>query len=140
MLCAKCGLDKDEYEFSFKNKTLGTKNTVCKSCHRVYVRTHYEKNKEDYIERSRKSLPKYRAQAKKFVLDYLMTHPCVDCGENRTPCLDFDHIHGKNMTIARMVQHARSIESLKAEIALCEVRCSNCHRIRHANERAIFEK
>lgn len=55
---------------------------------------------------------------------------CVDCGYRGHPAaLEFDHVRGtKRFNISQNILKARN--DLEAEIAKCEVRCSNCHRIR----------
>lgn len=58
--------------------------------------------------------------------------PCMDCGESYPYyVMDFDHRDPstKEYTIANMV-NCGNIEKVKAEIAKCDVVCSNCHRIR----------
>jgi hypothetical protein len=52
---------------------------------------------------------------------------CVDCGERDPIVLDFDHVRGeKRENIARMYNW--NTESVRVELAKCEVRCANCHR------------
>lgn len=53
---------------------------------------------------------------------------CVDCGYNEHPiALDFDHVKGiKGRTVSTCCTLVQALE----EIAKCEVRCSNCHRIK----------
>lgn len=64
-----------------------------------------------------------------FVLEYLMTHPCVDCGESAPVVLEFDHVKGNKVSsISAMVSAGRAIAVIQAEISKCEVRCANCHR------------
>jgi hypothetical protein len=64
-----------------------------------------------------------------FVLDYLRTHPCVDCGESDPVVLEFDHVRGKkDGSISAMVSAGRPIAVIQAEIEKCDVRCANCHR------------
>ena len=61
---------------------------------------------------------------------------CADCGYNAHPAaLDFDHLPGaeKRGGLSRMFGMAW--EGVEAEIAKCEVVCSNCHRIRTAERR-----
>ena len=66
---------------------------------------------------------------KAFILQYLVTHPCVDCGEADPIVLEFDHVKGKKTCdISKMSGHARSLLVIEKEIAKCEVRCANCHR------------
>jgi hypothetical protein len=62
---------------------------------------------------------------------YLITHPCVDCGEIDIRVLEFDHVRGqKTATISRLLAQGRNWSIIDAEIAKCEVRCANCHRIK----------
>lgn len=66
------------------------------------------------------------------VLKYLTVHPCVDCGETDPRVLDFDHDGEKNFTIGdALTRSCINPDNLTREIALCTVRCSNCHRKRH---------
>lgn len=58
--------------------------------------------------------------------------PCTDCGRTFPPeCMDFDHQPGtiKKMTVANM-WHSCSMESIKEEVAKCELVCACCHRTR----------
>lgn len=71
---------------------------------------------------------------------YLLTHPCVDCGEADPIVLEFDHLGKKTSAIADMMRlHARWDEIL-VEIAKCEVRCANCHRRRTARARGYYRE
>lgn len=61
---------------------------------------------------------------------------CIDCGYSaHSEALDFDHRPGveKLFTIGESV--TRSWETVLAEIAKCDVRCANCHRIITAERR-----
>lgn len=59
--------------------------------------------------------------------------PCVDCGLQLPPeCMELDHVRGEklfrlNVTSAKSHSQAK----IEAEIAKCDVRCPNCHRLRH---------
>ena len=63
------------------------------------------------------------------VLEFLKAHPCVDCGESDETILEFDHQGEKNFLIKKGLKHKKWDEVL-AEMALCEIRCPNCHRKR----------
>jgi hypothetical protein len=72
------------------------------------------------------------AALKRRVRDYLLGHPCVDCGESDTEVLDFDHLRDKTSDVSTLIQSSVSWKTLAEEIAKCEVRCANCHRRRTA--------
>ena len=66
---------------------------------------------------------------------YLSHHPCVDCGEVDPYVLEFDHVRGKKSNnITKMVMDGYSWSAIEAEIAKCQVRCANCHRIRESEK------
>lgn len=70
-----------------------------------------------------------------FVRDYLNAHPCIECGYSNPLALEFDHVRGKKIetvpVIADGIPGRFSLEDLTEEIKKCEVRCANCHRVRH---------
>lgn len=61
-----------------------------------------------------------------------MTHPCVDCGEKNPIVLEFDHKKDKVDCVGEIARRNGSLKAVKDEIAKCEVRCANCHRIKTA--------
>lgn len=96
---------------------------------REYARKHYEQNKAKYIARAAAFKKKAVARNKKFLRGYAAEHGCADCGEDDWVVLEFDHVRGKKRgDLARMANQGVSIDTLKKEIAKCEVRCANCHR------------
>lgn len=81
-----------------------------------------------YRERINQQANERAARVRDWLDAYKVARGCVDCGYNAHPAaLDFDHI-GDSKTIN--VCNAKSIAQAEAEIAKCEVVCSNCHRIR----------
>jgi len=70
--------------------------------------------------------------AREYVLAFLASRPCADCGESDAVILEFDHLHAKKDTISSLVCHGASLARLSEEIGLCEVVCVNCHRLRTA--------
>jgi hypothetical protein len=67
-------------------------------------------------------------------LDALKDKACADCGVKYPPCvMEFDHVRG----VKRYCIGTKTIgrPDLGDEIAKCELRCANCHRLRHARER-----
>jgi hypothetical protein len=75
-------------------------------------------------------------QRKEFIRKYKETHPCVDCGESDIRVLQFDHRDPSTKvdTINRIMSN-KGMAILKAEVEKCDVRCANCHQIKHYEER-----
>lgn len=91
-------------------------------------RKHYEANKEQWAARR----VAVREQCRDIVRKAKEV-PCADCGQSYPPVvMDFDHLGDKVANVSRLVT-AGSVKNLVAEIAKCEVVCSNCHRIRTWN-------
>lgn len=96
-----------------------------------HQRKYYERNKEKFFSQSIINGMKYKDRNRKYVLEYLKTHPCVDCGFTNPICLEFDHITtNKRQSVSNLIARRVSIETLQIEIDKCEVVCSNCHAIR----------
>lgn len=74
---------------------------------------------------------KTRAAHLRRIGDYLLRHPCVDCGTADVRVLDFDHRVGveKSAEVMKLAKAAYSWERVSEEIAKCDVRCRNCHAI-----------
>jgi hypothetical protein len=54
----------------------------------------------------------------------------MDCGQTFPPeCMDFDHVRGKKCAAVGTLR-GHKLSFLAAEIAKCDLVCSNCHRIR----------
>lgn len=58
---------------------------------------------------------------------------CKDCGIKEPGCLDFDHRDPslKTECVSHLCRDGSSLDRIKAEVALCDVRCRNCHMKRH---------
>ena len=73
-----------------------------------------------------------RNDRRKWLYEYLLGHPCVDCGETDPVVLEFDHRRGdKEIEISRAVNNW-SLPRLCEEITKCDVLCANCHARRTA--------
>ena len=129
-LCNKCSREKEDFEFSKRGKK--GLQPYCKECTKEYDREYWKKNK--HIRRAKKRVNSKIIcdRNRKFMYNYLLENPCVDCGENDPVVLDFDHLRDKKKTISNMTGY--SLETLVEEIKKCEVRCSNCHRRKTAKE------
>ena len=78
-----------------------------------------------------------RVQLKKAMME-LLGGKCVDCGEaHHFSAMDFDHIvpHLKKNNVSVLLGKASLGEpedygTLVEEVKKCELRCSNCHRVK----------
>jgi 5-methylcytosine-specific restriction endonuclease McrA len=112
---------------------------TCRDCQRVYRKNWYEKNKASHLEKVAVRQREVILRARQFVWDYLSMHPCVECGENDPVVLEFDHITGsKRKTVTELAGQGYSLETVKKEIAKCQVLCANCHRQKTSKELGWF--
>ncbi len=117
-----CGLVLSVTQFYRNGKYIYKR---CKTCQNAYTKD-WQKNHPGRLEAVRRK--QYR-QNKAFVAEYLISHPCVDCFESDSICLEFDHIKGKKIAaISSMASWGYSLDRIEREIEKCEVRCANCHR------------
>jgi hypothetical protein len=131
--CTKCKLDKPVEAFSWRNKGKEKRHPTCKECHkRIWDHPRYQNNKTKWREKANRR----RDAIKAVVAKYLEDKSCIDCGFHHPAALEFDHVRGKKLAaVSVLVAHACGLKKIMDEIAKCEVRCSNCHRIRHHNIR-----
>ncbi len=138
-ICSKCGEKKQIEEYRWKNLKKRRRHSFCRECHAKYRKEHYLKNKEKYLTKARVWNKGQTILLRKFILEYLSSHACVDCGIKDIRVLDFDHEGKKRMGISKMVRNCYSTETIIKEISVCKVRCANCHRIK-TFERGSFWK
>lgn len=88
----------------------------------------YYNNKEKYYAYRLE----YWRQNQLRLIDYLKSHPCVDCGELDIVILEFDHLNPKQKlaTVSDMVRQGCAWNRIAIEIEKCDVVCTNCHRRR----------
>lgn len=120
--CTKC--KKLLFLKSFGKKLKGLRSR-CLTCSREDMKKHYNANKKDYTRRQREK----RAERMKFLHEYKSSTPCFDCGDHFPYyCMDFDHLRDKKFLMSRA--HLEGMETIKKEMAKCDLVCSNCHRKR----------
>lgn len=103
----------------------------CKDCWREWYAVHKAAHVAAVRERAARRVAAHRLR----LAEYLRDHPCVDCGETDLRVLDFDHRDrtDKRGQVSRLV-FSVGWARLAEEIARCDVRCSNCHRRRTAEQ------
>lgn len=136
--CTKCGTEKSLSEF--RKKDLLRLSSHCNDCQRAYLRDHYRRNKEHYIQKAKKRSTEVGQENRGKIIEYLSTHPCVDCGESDPRVLEFDHVNGKKQKDIAVMIYDYPWYKVEAEIAKCEIRCANCHRRRTHQSQGWWKK
>lgn len=126
IICSTCKISKNETYYSFKNKQNNKRNTICKTCHKIYRDDHYKNNKSKTLNK----VYKRRKELIKLSSNYRSEKGCIDCGVKDYRILEYDHIKDKTKNISEMVFNGNSWSNILLEIEKCEVVCANCHRIR----------
>lgn len=118
--CCKCKENKSKILFHKNKRKKDGLQDSCISC------------KKDSNEQTR--LKSKETNGLK-VIDYLISHPCIRCGETDPLVLDFDHldIENKIMSISDLVVSGAKWKRIDAEMYKCRVLCKNCH-YRHTAE------
>ena len=131
--CSKCLLEKDEADFTFKRGE--KRKSICRDCSKAYCKEHYQKNKKYYVKRARKFNDRRVDTNRQLLSAYLKIQKCADCGNTDFRVLEFDHKQReeKRHNVCNMLWRY-TWETILEEIAKCDVRCANCHRIKTVNQ------
>ena len=134
--CAKCGLEKNLLDFSFKSKAKNILHSYCKQCTRAQIKNHYDKNRQYYLKKTRSRNKELRLEILAYLYDFLLNKKCIDCGESDMAVLEFDHTGKikKSAAVSSMIRIRLPLEKIKEEVAKCEIRCANCHRRKTARD------
>lgn len=101
--------------------------------HRQYMRDYYKRIKKTHMVR----VAKNQAELVEWFKGLKATMCCCRCGESHPACLDFHHRDPatKEFDVSIATNRGFGRPRIKAEIAKCDVLCSNCHRKLHWDER-----
>jgi hypothetical protein len=131
-ICSTCNKNKNINNFAINKSKKDGLNGKCKECQREYLKEHYKKNKQYYIDKASESHRKTIEIKRQLIID-AKSKGCSRCGEKHIACLDFHHLKDKEFGIAKG-KFSKGIDTLKKELNKCEVICSNCHRKLHWND------
>lgn len=133
-VCSSCKVEKPALDFGKKSASKDGLQSMCKVCHNEYNKVWYSDVENHRAQRVR--VTEYNSRARKItqdnIIEYLVTHPCVDCGETDPIILEFDHRDPseKSFEIGEMNHLRLAWRRIELEIQKCDVRCCNCHRRR----------
>ena len=127
--CKKCDEDKLYKMFAKNKRRRDGHQDHCRACIKVRDTKQYAENKGRFAEWSKSR----RIRVRKLVFEYLLTHPCIECGERDIVVLEFDHRTQTTKKFDVMsATHGHSWKMIEAEIKKCDVVCANCHKRRTA--------
>ena len=131
--CKLCGCEFGHF---------GPRPWWCRTCYNKKAKESRQSRSPEQAKRAKETKARGRARKTQHMVDYLKTHPCVDCGETRIPTLQFDHRDQstKTMQVSVMPARGNSIAAIDAEIAKCDVRCASCHAVRTAKQCGWYNK
>ncbi len=126
--CCTCKATLPAAQFNRRLRSRDGLQPHCRECNRRASRAYYERNRARHLADVDDNKAAYIVRNRDLVLEHLLEHPCVDCGETDVRVLDFDHVRGtKRREVGRMATSPFSVATLRAEIDKCDVRCVNCH-------------
>ena len=128
--CTECGQRYPSEQFV-------RRSSRCRPCRSAYSQDHYRRNIEYYKAKARRRQKLVVELNKQWLLQYLLDHPCVDCGEADPVVLEFDHRDPstKVAAVSTLARGGYSLSAVQQEVANCDVRCANCHRRRTHEQR-----
>lgn len=138
----RCSICKEEKGCGEFNKHSGRKDGLqshCRDCNKARSKEYYRKNPEIHKRNVVINKQKYASEIQSKIIEYLNSHPCVDCGYSNILALEFDHLYDKKIAISQAVSNGWSWNNILLEIEKCEVRCSNCHKIKTATEGNFYK-
>lgn len=130
--CSRCGLTKPLDHFPQNKGRKDGRGTYCAPCKIEYNAGYYQRNKERHNPGRAERRRQEREDSTRRLIEYLLEHPCVDCGEADVIVLQFDHQGDKVANICDLVRDSASWERVLREIGKCEVVCANDHARRTA--------
>lgn len=73
----------------------------------------------------------FRRAGREYIAEVKRSAACADCGGKYPPCVfHFDHVPERGPKLFNIGNGDYAIETIKAEIAKCDIVCANCHAIR----------
>ena len=130
--CCRCKLIKPHSEFYKNRRKRDGLQSQCRECKRKIDHDAYHGRTPQLKQQILNGRKRSKKRDRQYVQSYLLEHPCIDCGNRDTRVLEFDHVRGKKYKeIVVMINGGYGIKTIDAEIKKCEVRCANCHRIKH---------
>jgi hypothetical protein len=121
-------LVREGYRLERIKEEIANCELVCANCHRRRTAERCRSWRVAAAWRSSVCTRPLRRRNLLFLLEYLLEHPCVACGESDPVVLDFHHVGEKIAGVVQLAGRECAIAVLEKEISACQVQCANCHR------------
>ena len=94
-----------------------------------------ERKKPEVKERMKLADKRMEQKCRDYAWQYKTDHPCIKCGTSDPTFLAFHHRDPSTKTAHISKMFKSGMKKLQAEIAKCDILCSNCHAKLHWHER-----
>src|SRR2546427_11824976 len=102
--CTRCGETKPLDQFPPVRRSEPEKlQCWCRKCFSEANKRNYWKNPERERARLLLQTTRKREDNRRRAIEYLLSHPCVDCGEKDIVVLQFDHLRDKSFNVSTMI-------------------------------------
>ena len=132
--CSKCGKNKEETAFSYRDKAKEIRHVQCKSCIKINTSRHYDENKEEYKNRVKNWVKNNNTQKKRNARNSY----AINKGYERCDCCKEEDINQflENCPEGCEVDHIKNIRQ-QGKHCLKNIRylTVSCHRRRSQWER-----
>lgn len=124
--CRDCKIVKSYSDFNKNKAKRDGYGDKCRPCMKIYRQNHYNSNKLEIVNK----VTARRAELFNYIWQIKCNSRCVDCGNADPRVLDFDHLGDKEFNLSEVTRRGFGRSKIDVEIAKCEIRCANCHRIK----------
>lgn len=131
--CPACNTPKELSEFRPNKTKKDGLQGYCITCDKKKQTQWYQNNSEKYKKKTLARNRSNRLENRKYVIEYLKSHPCISCGETDIVVLEFDHTRDKKCNVSKLIA-ASTLKLVKEEIEKCQVLCANCHKRKTAKD------
>lgn len=152
--CSRCRRLLFRHKCLDCDNLIDTRSIRCYQCHKaniiknavfdpkIYWKNWYAnvENRQRHIDKARvNSVRRIKSHQDK-ICEYLVNHPCIDCGEKDIIVLEFDHRDAsKEIEISKAIRMGWQWDRIILEIKKCDIRCANCHRRKTAKQFGYYK-
>ena len=137
--CTSCHELKPLETFTFRCRADLTRQAWCRACHAARDRARSARLGPNVTER-RGQARQPTSEIRRQVDEILGASGCIDCGVRDRIVLEFDHVGPKRANVSDLLRRSVGRTRVLEEIAMCEVRCVNCHKRATAARRRPYTR